>query len=296
MNRPICRAALAALLLVGGFELRAETIHLANGDALDGTVVERTAEHVVIEHESLGRIRVPAEGVLPKRRDTGILGSGLLQGWRRSAQLGVNGAEGNSQNVSGLVGFDLRRDDEVRRWSIDGRYTYASDGGSKSTNEGFLQTTHDWKLEDRPWFPFVDGRYDFDEFQDWDHRLSAHTGLGRTLLDGEGPLEILGRIGPGVSRTFGSEDDRTVPELLAGLQGTWTISERQRLTFYTKFFADLDEVGEYRNLSGAAWVVDVDPRRGISLKLGLDNRYESRVTDDADRDDLTYYGSLLLGF
>lgn len=290
--------ALWAALCLGAFgtAASAETIHLANGDKLDGEVVERTADTVVIEHESLGRIEVPAENVIPERRDHGILGSGILQGWKRSLQLGVNGAEGNSENFAGLVGLDLKLDDDARRWTIDGRYDYSSDSGDTSTNAGFLQTNHDWKLENRGWFPFVNARYDYDEFQDWDHRVSAHTGIGTTLIDGDGPLELHGRFGPGFSRTFGAEDDRWVPELLLGLDGTWTISERQRLTFYTKFFPDLDELGEYRNLSGAAWIIDVDPRHGLSLKIGFDNRYESFQTDDAEHNDLKYYGAVLLGF
>jgi hypothetical protein len=32
------------------------------------------------------------------------------------------------------------------------------------------------------------------------------------------------------------------------------------------------------------------------LKLGVENRYESRVEGDAERNDLRYVGSLLIGF
>lgn len=283
------------LALLAAPTAHADTIHLANGDTLEGTVVERRDDVVVIEHESLGRIEVPAEGVVPKRRDTGVLGTGFLQGWKRSLQLGANGAEGNSDTLAALAGLDLGLENETRRWSISGRIQYARDDGDDNTAEAFLATTHDWLEEDRTWFPYVDARWDYDRFEDWRHRLSAHAGIGAHLIH-EDPFTLLGRFGPGVTRTFGSDDDRTVPELLLGVEGTWTISDRQRVTFYTRFFPDLVEIGEYRNLTGAAWIATVDPRSGLSLKIGFDNRYESITTDDSAHNDLTYYGSLLLGF
>jgi len=295
LRLPRVPSLVLVLLGLGVAASHADTIHLANGDVLEGEVVERRDDVVVIEHESLGRIEVPAEGVIPERRDTGILGSGLLQGWKRSLQLGANGAEGNSDTLSALAGLDLNLENEERRWSIAGRIQYARDDGDDNTADAFLATTHDWLEEDRTWFPYVDARWDYDRFEDWQHRISAHTGIGAHLIE-EDTFTLLGRFGPGVTRTFGSEDDRTVPELLLGLEGTWTISERQRVTFYTRFFPELVEIGEYRNLTGAAWIVEVDPRRGLSLKIGFDNRYESISTDDSAHNDLTYYGSLLLGF
>jgi hypothetical protein len=96
-----------------------------------------------------------------------------------------------------------------------------------------------------------------------------------------------------VSRTFG-EDDRWVPELGLGLEGVWKIAENHRLTFYNKLYPDLIETGEFRNLSGAAWIIALNQE--LSLKLAAENEYESFAPEGTEKNDLRYTGSILIGF
>ena len=284
----------AALALLAAAAAGAETIELANGDEIECRVVEETDQKVVIQHEVLGRIELRRDQ-LASQETPGLFGTSFLRGWERTLQLGVNGQDGNSETLKVNGGLRLFHESDYDRWLIEGGYNLSRDEGETSSNNAFAQLVKDWLHPDRRWFPYAETRWDYDQFQAWDHRLSAGAGIGYSLFESE-RFELLGRLGAGASRTFGSDDDEITPELLLGLEGTWHVSERQRLSFYTKLYPDLGETGEYRNLSGAAWIVDVSRRDGLALKLGVDNRYESRALDDRKKNDLKYYGALLYDF
>lgn len=271
----------------------AETIALANGNKLDGEVLERTDEVLVLQHENLGRLEIPVDQLAVETAKPGLLGTPFLRGWTRRLEVGVDGASGNSDFFNALVGLDLGYEDDYRRWDVSGGYTLDKQDGERSANRGYLGLTRDWLHPDRLWFPFVDTRYDYDEFRDWDHRLGGHAGIGYTLLKTE-RLRVLGRLGAGGSRTWGSEDDRFAPEGLAGLDATWKVNDHLAFTFSNKLFPDLQELGEFRNVTDAAWIVDLTGE--LAFKLGVDNRYESRVKGDAEANDVRYYGSILIGF
>jgi putative salt-induced outer membrane protein YdiY len=271
----------------------AETIKLKNGNELDGKVLERTDDVLVLQHENLGRLEIPTSQLALETSKAGMFGTGFLRDWERRLEVGVNGAQGNSDFFNVLGGLSLGFENDYHRWAIEARYRLNEKDGEKSAHSAFASVAKDWLHPGRLWFPFLETRYDYDEFQDWDHRLSGTAGVGYTFLDRK-RFELLGRAGLGASRTWGSEDERIAPEALLGLEGDWAIAERQKLSFYTKLFLDLAETGEYRNLSGAAWVIALNDE--LSLKLGAENRYESRVEGDAERNDLRYVGSLLIGF
>ena len=138
-----------------------------------------------------------------------------------------------------------------------------------------------------------DDTEDFDEFEDWGHRIASHAGLGYALFETE-RFELIVRGGFGAYRTFGAEDDRWVPEALAGGEGIWRIASGHELSFFSWLYPDLDDTGEFRNLSGAAWKIGLTQE--LSLKLSVENEYESLVEADTEHNDLRYTGSILIGF
>lgn len=292
--RRLLGIAVAALELVAG-SAAGETVKLVNGDTLEGKVLERTDDGIVLEHPVLGRLELDADQLAAEETQPGLFGSTFLKGWHRQLEAGFNGAQGNSETLNARLGLHLGVRDDHRRWDIDAVYHLARSDGETSDNTAYAQAVFDFLHPDRRWFPFADARWEFDEFNDWDHRISAHAGVGHQLFENE-RFELHGRVGAGATRPFGSDDDSFAPEALIGLGATWTLSDRMELDFYSKFFADLEDFGEYRNLSGAAWIVDILDEAGLRLKLGVDNRYESWVSEDTKRNDLKYYGSVLLDF
>jgi putative salt-induced outer membrane protein YdiY len=284
---------LVAASLAQATAARAEKVTLSNGDVLDGKILEKTDDKVVLEHAVLGRLEIPTDKLSIATTKAGMFGSGFLRGWDRRLEVGLNGSDGNSDTLNVLGGLHLGFKDDHHRFKLDGVYRLSRQDGDDTEHNAFAQGVHDWIAPDRRWFPFVDARWDFDEFEDWDHRIASHAGLGYALFETE-RFELIVRGGLGAYRTFGAEDDRWVPEALAGGEGIWRIASGHELSFYSWLYPDLDDTGEYRNLSGAAWKIGLTQE--VSLKLSVENEYESLVEADTEHNDLRYTGSILIGF
>lgn len=310
MNRSFVRAALAALALLAA-PAHADRLRLQNGDVLSGEIVETTDAGVVLVHPALGRLAVAADQIAAQARGDaalppppapppparpGIAGTRFLRGWKKQLQLGFNGSKGNSETQDILAGARGSYADDAKRWQVDSGYVRASTDGTRTKSQAFAMAMRDFLFPGKRVFAFASGRYDWDQFQDWDHRLSLAAGAGYALLDGE-KLDVRGRLGLAGTKTFGSPgDDRWVPEAVIGLESEWLPAERQRLTAYTTFYPALSGSGGFRNLTGVDWSLRIADGLGLSLNLGVQNEYESEVAPGIEPNDLLYRAALLYDF
>ena len=292
------RAIALLVALLGLAAVRADAsdkLQLANGDELNGVIVEERNDHIILEHPVLGRVELARDQLKAEDPpDDGAFGIGLFRDWQRSFELGLTGSEGNSENMTLRAGLALDYEDELKRWRIDARYLRGSQDGDTDEHEARTLLERDWRWADSPWFLFANGVFDWDQFQDWDFRASLFAGPGYEFYDTE-VFTLRGRVGGGVTREFGSGEG-AIPEALLGIETDWDPDERQKIAFHNRLFPDLSDFGEFRNVTGLDYTVDVGALGGIKLKSGLENEYDSKVADDIRRNDLKYYGSVLLGF
>ena len=101
-----------------------------------------------------------------------------------------------------------------------------------------------------------------------------------------------GRIGVGVTRTFGSEKEWT-PEALAGLEASWQVTESVKLEASNTVFPALNEA-EVRNVTRGGVTLDISRGRGLKLSAGVQNEYDSKNPDE--KNDLKYILALLYDF
>ncbi len=99
----------------------------------------------------------------------------------------------------------------------------------------------------------------------------------------------------GATRTFGGDREEFTPESLVGIDGHWQIANAQRLKFRSSFYPNLEEWGEFRNISGVDWEMRMATEIDLSLKLGIANEYDS-LAEDVEKNDFKYYGGLVWGF
>jgi len=306
----------------------ADTVELINGDLLHGTIIEQTQQVVVIEHPVLGLIELPTEqvsavfllpdgaeaeevdGQAPQAVDQVTVSPGaqeqtpftapnsltdrLLPGWDKHFELGFNGSDGNSQTFNLNSAFTATKENDQNRWKLDASYYRNHDDGNRTRNELTGEVVRDWLMPDSPWFKFANGKFEYDEFQDWETRASGFLGVGKLLRDTP-KHNLAGRAGLGGSYEFG-EVNELVPEVLLGLVWTYSINDRQKLKSHVTVFPDLNEFGESRTQAGAAWIIEIDRTGGISLKFGLENEYESKTEGTAKHNDVKYYGALVFDF
>lgn len=283
-----------ALLLVPGRSAAAAELALDNGDVLNGRIVEETDDRVVLEHPVLGRLEIPRSRIREEPPDPGLLRTGLLVDWTRQLELGISGHQGNTENSSVLGGLRLVSPEERPLWRITGRYRHSSSDGETDGHSAQLRGRRDWRLDGSPWFLRAKGTWDWDRFQDWEHRLSGHGALGNTFLQRKG-LHVSALLGAGGQQEFGSGRSFR-PEGLVGLEVDWSPARGQTLHAYTYAYPVLDPIGEYRTLSGADYTFPLHLERGLSLRLSFEHEYRSDVSDDVDNHDLVYATSLVLDF
>lgn len=273
---------------------------LTTGEILDGTLKERKGDGLVIEHPVLGTITIPEESL----RTLVATGEapppppppprpGFFQGWSGSIDLGLTGSSGNTERLSLRGGVNGKRNDTFIETSFDARYIYATEEGNNTENKARIDARNDWLPQgESRWRPFVLGFLEYDEFQDWDVRWGVFGGIGYEAIRTEDTLLNL-RAGAGISQEVGGENEDITPEGLLGLDFAHRIDDRSRVTANFDFFPALDEFGPYRFVAKAAYELLLDPKSKISLKMGIEDRYDS-TPEGRKRNDFDYFILLVI--
>jgi putative salt-induced outer membrane protein YdiY len=285
-----------------------DQVILTSGDVLTGTVSEQTADRVVLQHPVIGEVILPADEIAEVVTDESIAAaeaaedmaeaieeSETVKEWKSHFELGLAGAFGNTDTQSFHVGVTSKRESEKTRTGLDARYFYGASDGDRTENRFTAGIKHDWLVPDSQWFYFAQGRYDYDEFQNWEHRLSAHGGVGYDLITEE-DMTLSLRAGLGVTKEFGSEDEDFRPEALFGADFTWQISERQAFEASSTIYPDLEEMGEFRLVNTAGWSLLLDEETAMSLSAGLQHEYQSDVDGDTKENDFRLFAGLQFDF
>lgn len=225
----------------------------------------------------------------------GLFGTDLLAGWNRSFEFGATGSEGNTEELTLRTALNLGYEDERDRWKASAVYNRSQSSGTTNRNEFTAEVLKDWLIPDENYFFFANGKYEYDQFQAWDHRVSAFGGIGYQFIKKE-KWDLLGRAGVGGNYEFGDVNEFT-PEALLGMEFNYRFNDNHKIAAYTTFYPALDPFfSEFRNISGVAYQVVIDRNYGMSLKLGVENEYESDVAEGEEENDLKYYASLVWDF
>ncbi|MEN8183637.1 MAG: DUF481 domain-containing protein [Myxococcota bacterium] len=292
------RIAIALVICACASLARADTLVLANGDTINGEIVEWEVTSVVLEHPQLGRIRLALDQLdidIGKPPNPGLFGTDFLRGWTRSLDIGANGKDGNTVNQNLTVGLDLAYEDDFKRWAVTGRYFFASEDNATTDNNGRFDLRRDWLLPESEWFWRAATRYQFDKFESWQNRLVLFGGPGYHLIEHEN-YNLDGMMGLAFTREAGDRDVNKGEAVLA-FDYSWTVSEELSLRLTNQAFTELvPEAGELRNVTHgeARWKLTEEP--ALSLKLGFENEYETDIEPGDERNDFYYYLSLGLGF
>jgi len=223
-------------------------------------------------------------------------GRSFFKDWKGGVAIGLNGSEGNSQNLNIHAGANAQRKTEKYDTKLSLAYLRASDDNEVTKNRFEANAQNDWIFsKGSPWRYFLKGAYEYDDFQDWQHRLTITNGFGYAFIENE-RTTLVGRAGVGVRRDFGGEDNRWHPEGLLGGDLSHKLTERQQLTASVEFYSDFLELSDFRVKSKLGWEILVDPATKMSLKIGIEDRYDSDPGGGKKRNDLDYFALLVWSF
>jgi hypothetical protein len=212
----------------------------------------------------------------------------FFRNWTGSIEAGLNGSSGNSETLNLRAAFSLERDTARTKTSLATFYAYGTSDGRKNKSRGELSMRNDWKIVTSPWRIFATGRTEYDEFQDWTWRLSGIVGVGYALIADE-RTNLIARMGAGGSRKIGGRENDFVPELNLGADFDHRLTERQKIFAAVDYYPSLKDGSDFRFVGRAGWEVLVDPEVNMTLKVGLEDRYDSTPGPGRRKNDVDYY-------
>ena len=215
--------------------------------------------------------------------------------WDTKLNMGVNVASGNTEQIGFATTIQSTRETKASVLALDAGYFYSSQDGDKTANRFTSGVNHDWLLPDSRWLYFLGGRYDWDEFKSFDHRISVNGGVGYELIKRD-DLSLTLRAGGGGFKEIGSGRNEFVPEGLLGADLDWSLSENQSLVASTRIFPDLSESGEFRTFTTAGWKIDIDRADGMSFSINAIHEYISDVDPGVEKTDLQLFAGLTYDF
>jgi len=218
----------------------------------------------------------------------------LVTDWGRTLELGLSGSSGNSERTTLRTGFKGKWTNDNQTFTLDSLYLFNVTDGNRTQNRFDLTLRNEWLATPTPWRYFAESGLELDEFKDYDARLRLGAGVGYKLLTTD-RTDLLTRFGAGASRTFGAPEDRVSPELILGAEFAHKLTARQRITASADVFPSLADDAELRAILNAAWELKIDQAQNLTLRLGVQDRYDS-ATEEARKNDLEYLASLVWSF
>jgi hypothetical protein len=289
------RLGLCAALVLVCTQAAADEITLANGDKINGEIVEWAVDYVVIEHPQLGEVRLNLDdleidtGTPPKK---GWFDTGFMRGWNRNINMGLNGTISEDTTTNLTLGFNFNYADEFKRWRFTGRYFYnQSTDSDDNDNNARIDLRRDWLIPNSRLFGFGTFRYQFDQFESWEHRTTFIAGPGLHLVESEAHA-LDTTLGLAFTREFGDRQTSR-GELMWGLEWKWTITKRQSFAVENNFFPQYrPTTGEFRNFTTAEYQVILLEDPTLKWTIGAQNDYETDIDPGDKENDLRYYMAL----
>ena len=214
--------------------------------------------------------------------------------WKTNIEFGVDGSQGNSERLNFRGGLRVSRETPDTTMRFNTRYVVNTTEGERSTNRFTANLRNDWRLREARWSVFAQAGVELDEFREFDARVSGGAGFAYRFFDDETTF-LSTRLGAGFAREWGGFSDDYNPELILGLELSHKLTTRQTLTLTAEYYPDLDDLAEFRSVVRPAWEFRLDTKTNLSLRLGLEHRYESQSTR-AKKSDLDYFATLVLSF
>jgi putative salt-induced outer membrane protein YdiY len=294
----------------------ADEVTLKGGDVIHGTVIEKNDDSVLLEHEDLGQIRIastritsvlvaPDETIQPPDQsepETGppapshlVNESGFSRlkafsarakenGWFSSIDMSLISETGNTDERSLRIGTKLGRKWSNIKFASDLSYYNKESNGENTDDKLSIGLLGDQSFKDSDWFFFTMGRYDYDVFESWRHRVSLHAGPGYMLIQ-KPDFQMDLRAGPGVRKEWGSDNTDPKPEWVTGTSFEWKPTKRQTFSFSTLQYMAVSDFSDHRTRTTFDWDYLLSDEINLSFVLGILQEYQSVVDSGKDKND-----------
>jgi len=215
--------------------------------------------------------------------------------WTRRVELGFNGNQGNTESTSLRANFVATRRAEREESRLRLNYQFTTRDSRTVANRFFSEYRYDRLRRESRWRSFYRGSYERDQFQDWDHRLTAGGGFGFQFIEQEG-VSMLARGGISGAMDIGGVDSDPRAEAILGVDYSNQINDRHEVSAIIDFLPSVTEEQRYRLNARAEWEILVDPDRNLSLRIGGEERFDSEPGGTSNKSDISYFVTLAVEF
>lgn len=212
--------------------------------------------------------------------------------WTGRIQLGVSGADGNSDRFSFLGLTDATRKREQDTLLLYFQGAYAEDSGIRSRNEFKLGGRYEWNLTDK-WSAYFRNEFEEDEFESLDLRTTTVLGMSHKLL-GSPKQTLSTRFGIGyLSESFEAAEAQEDAILDLGYDYTLKVRDWTKFTHKLTYYSALDEPTEnFRVVANTAAEIPLSNTQAWKLRVGLSHEYDDAPLPGIQNLDTTYYTNL----
>jgi len=218
------------------------------------------------------RLPLMFESVVIERAPWYDLDIPWLDPWEGNFEMGLDGSSGNSNTFNIRLGAEAKRKTKRHRLSLDLDYHKNTNDSIETANRLYFEGRYERLSQRTPWTWFLQQTTDYDEFQPWDVRVVASTGLGYRFLDDE-ITTLTTRFGGGFSQDVGGPDQDCVPEMNYGIEYEHQMTKRQKIGASVEYFPKVTCFDDFRLVSKADWEVLLDEEMNLSLKVSAIDRY-----------------------
>ena len=266
MTRPVLAALALALVYVG--PVPAQEAPFALPTPMGGPVIGR-------------------DGKVLSALDTGP------SAWSGGFELGLSGADGNTNILKLRTGFDFKYDSPDNFFVANAIYILTRLDEANIEQKAFVLARNELPVNGA-WAWYAQGQLEYDESLTIDSRVAAHNGASLTIVRGANSVVKI-RAGAGVAREEGGTINDWVPEGQAGGDVEYILTARSKFGASVDWYPDLHELSNYRIRVRAWFDFLIDPDLNAYLRLGVFDRYNSNAFG-SKRNDVDYYMSLLIRF
>lgn len=226
--------------------------------------------------------------------------------WAGSADVGLNGATGNSELFNFRTNLNAVRKTPTNILTTDFLYQFTQQDGNTSTNQALLNARDEVLFRGSPWGAFGSVNLEYDELREFDFRVGVYAGLGYTVVDRK-ELMFKVRAGAGAVREIVTRDqpittdplaltapptaDRWTPEFVFGYDFRYVLNDRSALLSVLDYYPRVDDFSQFRVRMRAAYEFVLDPQTCTILRLGVQDRYDSDP-GLSNKNDLSYFATL----
>ncbi len=220
----------------------------------------------------------------------------LIKGWGGEVRFGSDLSTGTVERSRVRGGIDLNKSYDGHKTSIRTEYAFAETNNVESENRMVNGLTQDWGTSQTSFSGvFLRATGELDEFRAYDYRLNL-AGGGRYQIVKDEKTDALMRLGMSATREFGSVREDWVPEGAFFFSVSQRINSKQKLTANVDYYPEIERLERYRVTAKANWDLVIDEETGLNLRFGVENRYDTRISDANERNDLDLRAELVWQF